>query len=541
MKNKLTNKLIFLIFALLSLFALTLATAQGAIYITTSDNLNNAGDPIPDNEAPVISVNPTTHDYGDVNVGETTYKTFTVTNSGNSVVQIYDVGVYGVITPQIQNQGTHQGNTIVNDRNELIYLNHQIDNKISYMSNISQSASTTAPTRDYVKLNDNCSGITIGIGQTCDFVIGFSPKSGGIKKGEVSIFYNHPSSPYYAVSLMGKGLQSSAYAFVANSGDNTVSVVDFDTGKEVKKINVGVKPMGIVTIPHLKKVYITNYLSHNVTVIDGNNNNLKTIAVGANPLGVVADASGSKIYVGNYADNTICEIDTATDQVTRYIDLRGYAYGVTGIAVSLDGRTLYVNSYANSILISVNLSTEEKRFLSVGKGPYGIALHPNGYIVYTADYANNTISIVTVSGSHMIYEGAIHSGGRPVSLAPTQYGERIYFTDYDSSAIKFFDSQTLSISTITDPNIYQPFGVTVDAQSGNVILTSRGNDQLYNASKSLPISVGSSPTSFGNKFIGLIDLVSPSISSSSQPIARGNSINKPVYDYEGMSIPPHEE
>ncbi len=493
--------------------------------------------------APEINVEPSSHDYGELPVGQSRSKTFTVSNTGSSEVTIYDIGVYAVISPQIQNnkKGRYDSQAVINDRNELLYLNHRLDSRVSYNGNITQSTSTTAPTVDYTKVSDNCTGITLMSGQDCTFTIDFLPRTAGIKRGEVSIFYNHPSSPYFNVSLFGKGIQANSFAFVTNSSEDTVSVVDFGNAREVTKINTGSKPMGVLTIPHLKKVYITNYLSHNVTVIDGNNNRIKTIPVGANPLGLAKNPLGTKVYVGNYGDNTICEIDAATDMVTRYYDLRGYAYGITGIVVSMDGSILYAASYANSILISLNLTTEEIRFVSVGRGPYAIALHPTGSTIYTADYANNTVSIIGVAGSHMVFEGHVNIGGRPVGLAPNPSAGTVYVAVYDTNEIKYFDTQTLSVSSISVPNLIQPFGITIDGQSGTLLVTFRGSNKLYNASRAIEIDVGQSPTSFGNDFIGQIDIVLPSITTNNIRLFNNQISAQPVYNYNGILKPPHDE
>lgn len=490
---------------------------------------------------PQITVSPASHDYGEIKIGQSSSKVFTITNTGGKNVNIYDVGVYGVITPSANNNTTRD-NPILNDRNELIYANHLVDSKVSYISTISQSASTTAPTREFIKTFDNCIGMTLLIGQSCNFTIEFSPKSGGIKKGEVSIFYNHSSRPYYAVSLNGSSPVVNTYAFVANSGEDTLSVVDFINGAEVTKINTGSKPMAVAVVSSLNKVYVSNYLSNTVTVISDNTANIKTIAVGANPLGLAVNPTGSKVYVANYGDNTICEIDTVTDMVTRYYDLRNYAYGVVGLVVSPDGGTLYATSYSNSIVIAINLNTEEKSFVITGKGPYGIALHPNGSVLYTSNYADGSISVISVSGINMSYDGNIFIGRTPISLAPTSLGDKVYVSDYSSNSLKGFHTNSLIPFEISDPNIVRSFGVAIDDKTGNVVLTLRGVNKLYNASKALPVNVGNSPTSFGNNFLGFINIVSSPLNVNGNQFRQNDVINlTPIYNYNNLLIPPHEE
>ena len=492
------------------------------------------------NEQPVISVVPGAHDYGEVVVGQSISQTFTITNNGGTEATIYDLAVYGVITAPNVNNIVTGPKPILNDRKQLIYANHAVDTRVSYMSTVSQSTSTTAPTRDFIKTSDNCIGVTLISGQSCNFTIDFAPKSGGIKKGEVSIFFNHASNPYKTVALSGSSPATNSYAFVANSGEDTLSVVDFTNGFEVTRINTGSKPMGVAVVNSLNKVYISNYLSHTVTVITENTANVKTILVGANPLGIAVNPTGTKVYVANYGDNTICEIDTSMDVVTRYYDLRNYAYGIVGLVVSPDGQTLYATSYLNSIVIAINLNTEEKSFVVTDKGPYGIALHPNGSVLYTSNYAGGSVSIITVSGNYMHVEGKMYLGGTPTSLAPTPTGDIVYVADYSSSSLRGFYTNSLIPFKVSDPNIVRSFGVAIDNFSGNVILTLRGSNKLYNASRALPVGVGYSPTSFGNNFLGFINIVQPNFIGN-QPIRQNTNSTGPIYNYNNLLRPPHEE
>jgi YVTN family beta-propeller protein len=76
---------------------------------------------------------------------------------------------------------------------------------------------------------------------------------------------------------------------------------------------VAVKPDG-------SKVYVANFLSNNVSVIDAATNTVTaTIAVGSEPFGLGVTADGSKVYVANGASNNVSVIDTATNSVTAAI------------------------------------------------------------------------------------------------------------------------------------------------------------------------------------------------------------------------------
>ncbi|MGA9171996.1 MAG: YncE family protein, partial [Nitrososphaeraceae archaeon] len=121
--------------------------------------------------------------------------------------------------------------------------------------------------------------------------------------------------------------------YVANSADNTVSVIDGNNNTKIgRDIPVGNRPIaigvGIESHPTYvansikyssatgvdyitRTVYVANSADNTVSVIDGNNNTKigRDIPVGASPSAIGIDTSTNKIYVANSADNTVSVID----------------------------------------------------------------------------------------------------------------------------------------------------------------------------------------------------------------------------------------
>lgn len=77
------------------------------------------------------------------------------------------------------------------------------------------------------------------------------------------------------------------YAYVANGGSGTVSVIDISTNKVVKTVSLGAKasPFGVAVTPNHGYAYVTD--SNSVSVINTSTNTVvKTISVGSSPAGV---------------------------------------------------------------------------------------------------------------------------------------------------------------------------------------------------------------------------------------------------------------
>jgi YVTN family beta-propeller protein len=88
-----------------------------------------------------------------------------------------------------------------------------------------------------------------------------------------------------AVAL-GSAQSLAQNAYITNSGDNTVSVIDTKTNTVIgSPIPVGELPWGVAVSPNGSRVYIANGNSGTVSVIDARTNTaISTIAAGTNYL-----------------------------------------------------------------------------------------------------------------------------------------------------------------------------------------------------------------------------------------------------------------
>ncbi len=97
------------------------------------------------------------------------------------------------------------------------------------------------------------------------------------------------------------------------------------------KKNIFIPILVIISfIVNSQNAYITNSNDNTVSVINVATNTVTaTIAVGAQPQGVSVSPDGNKVYVANYGSNTVSVINTATNTVTATITVgsQPYAFG----------------------------------------------------------------------------------------------------------------------------------------------------------------------------------------------------------------------
>jgi len=175
---------------------------------------------------------------------------------------------------------------------------------------------------------------------------------------EIEVFDTDPSDPNYHTlipadfALTGDGPSGAALKhdetgdvdriYVSLENVDRLQVIDTGGMSDVvvANIKVGDKPAGAALTPDLSRVYVANSGANTVSVINTSTNAvIKTITVGSNPTGVAVTPDGARVYVTNRGSNTVSVIDTSTNAVVATISVGAGPCCDQGIAIQL-GRSL---------------------------------------------------------------------------------------------------------------------------------------------------------------------------------------------------------
>jgi YVTN family beta-propeller protein len=164
--------------------------------------------------------------------------------------------------------------------------------------------------------------------------------------------------------------------YVANANDDSVSVIDIAQSREVKRIPVGKAPVQVGFTPDGLRAYVSLRDENGVAVIDTMHRaKIATVAVGRNPIQVFATPDGKQVYVANQGtdanpDNTVSVIDTRGNTVVSTIVT---GKGAHGVVVSADGKRAFVTNIADDSVSVIDTATQKViNQIKVGKGPNGI-------------------------------------------------------------------------------------------------------------------------------------------------------------------------
>jgi YVTN family beta-propeller protein len=269
-------------------------------------------------------------------------------------------------------------------------------------------------------------------------------------------------------------------AYIANSGSDTVSVVNLDSFRVNGTTAVGAGPVGVAASPTSKYVYVAENGSNRVSVVDTTTNQaVATIPTGPGPTAIVVGADGNKAYAA-YAGNAqipaaVAIIDTATNlPVGPPVPVGGS--NPNAVAVNKDGTTLYVTYTGNkssgavnpsSGLSKIDIATQKITPIKVGSDPTGVVLSPDGKHAYVTSKGDNTLTIIdTTDNSTRTVRGL---RGRPTALAISQDGQTLYVTCLPAQ-VEWFKKWPVISEIIKDADaIFRgPTISVIDAERGRV-------------------------------------------------------------------------
>jgi YVTN family beta-propeller protein len=102
--------------------------------------------------------------------------------------------------------------------------------------------------------------------------------------------------------------------YVANTDDNSISVIHSGRSTDAKKIPVGKGPTVINVDQSSGKVYVANTHDNSVSVIE-NDTKIRDIPVGNQPRGIHVDETTGTIYVANYGSDSVSLIEANMSKV----------------------------------------------------------------------------------------------------------------------------------------------------------------------------------------------------------------------------------
>jgi|HubBroStandDraft_6_1064221.scaffolds.fasta_scaffold01122_12 YVTN family beta-propeller protein len=263
-------------------------------------------------------------------------------------------------------------------------------------------------------------------------------------------------------------MTSGPFAYVANSGSNTVSVIDIATELPVSTISVGTSPKVVAIAPNGQQAYVTNSGGNSVSVIDTTSDTVvNTIPVQSGPEGVAFTPDGTEAYVANLGSNSVSVIDTASQTVVATVQVQELPNGVA-MAPTSNGTFAYVTNFgSNTVSVISVASNTVTSTIPVGTSPIWVAITPDSSLAYVENAGSNNVSVISVATNTVT--ATIPVGMVPGGAAFTPDSSLAYVVNQGSNSVSVIATASNNvIATVTGFNGPDLVALTTDGSSAYV-------------------------------------------------------------------------
>jgi uncharacterized repeat protein (TIGR01451 family) len=203
----------------------------------------------------------------------------------------------------------------------------------------------------------------------------------------------------------------------------------------VDTINVGDTPRGIAIDTTRNRVYVANYGSSSLSVIDSSNRVIQTITGVTSANGVAYDPTHNLIWVTNYSSDQVTPVDAASFAVLPPITVGDGPWGVAYdplhdtiyVVNSLDDSVTVVDAGKRSTVTTLNGSFSQ---------PFHVAANPHTGKVYVTNFGNHSVTVVNgTSISSTVDLGADNPSTQPYGVAVDETRDLVYVATVDSHRV----------------------------------------------------------------------------------------------------------
>jgi YVTN family beta-propeller protein len=268
------------------------------------------------------------------------------------------------------------------------------------------------------------------------------------------------------------------YLFVANSFDDTVSIIALDTYSIEETIDVGDNPQHVTANIDKSGVYVSNYDGDSISVISVASLEVThTISsAGDGPSAMRLSSAGDKLYVACKESDSVLIISTGSNSITGEINEVGD--GPAYLAVTSDDDHLYVTLENESSVALIDLARNEvtSTKIAVGSNPQDIEIAKNGVYLFTANSVSDSISDISTSSNRVVE--TISSAGDGVKEIAIQENEEYAFVTNSNS-------NNVSVINILDNTVADtlaagssPYGVCASDDNRYVYVANKGSNSV---------------------------------------------------------------
>lgn len=228
------------------------------------------------------------------------------------------------------------------------------------------------------------------------------------------------------------------YAYVADGGDGTVTVVDLVKLVPAATIPVGASPQSIRAHPQRKEIWGVSTGAGAAWVIDAPSGRVQQIPVCSEPDSLAFSPDASRAYVSCAGSDMLVAIDCAT----RRIAARGHTgHQPWVVRGTPNGKWVLTANRGDGTVSVFSASTlAPVATLPVGPQPDSLVILPDGSKAFVGSASTNQVSVIRLDPPALV--ARLAAGGRTNALVMKPDGGEIYALSPDTHGLTVINTWT---------------------------------------------------------------------------------------------------
>jgi YVTN family beta-propeller protein len=189
---------------------------------------------------------------------------------------------------------------------------------------------------------------------------------------------------------------------------------------------------------------------------------LGAITVGNEPRGIVVDSDRQRVYVANYSSDSVSVIDSSSNTVIDTITGLTYANDITHDPTH---NVLWVTNQSTDQVTPIQANLFATGFttlpaISVGDSPWGVTYDPVHDYVYVVNSHSNSVTVIHAATRTVVttLTGSFHL---PIHIAANPVTGKVYVVNFGGPSVVVLDGTTIS-KVIDLYDSKEPYGLAID-------------------------------------------------------------------------------
>ncbi len=219
--------------------------------------------------------------------------------------------------------------------------------------------------------------------------------------------------------------RSGQYAYVSNQFASEVAVIDLQQRRQIGTIAVPGNPLGAVLSLDGQTLYVTTNLDclHAIRLPTGRI--VRSVPIPMACTSLLLHPGGTRLFVPTFRAGTILELETRTLKTLGRYSVGGVVHE---LVCTRDGLRLYATN-EDGWVDAIQLTTGRRASLQFGTMVHGLALSPDGGVLYAGLLQAGAVAIV--DREKLRHVETIHTGGKPRRIAFDITGRRAIVANED--------------------------------------------------------------------------------------------------------------